>query len=60
MDIHNRIKICKDDFYSAPDQGFCASQNTWFYGYKLHELCSISGVFESIDSTKASVYDVHL
>ena len=60
MARHNRIKICKDDFHTAPDKGFCASQNTWFYGYKLHGVCSISGVFQSIDITKASVHDVHL
>ncbi|MGV8944978.1 MAG: IS982 family transposase [Lutibacter sp.] len=56
---HNRIKICKDEFETAPSKGFCASQNNWFYGYKLHGVCSISRVFHSIDITKASVHDVH-
>ena len=60
MARHNRIKICKDDFHTAPDKGFFASQNTWFYGYKLYGVCSISGVFQSIDITKAIVHDVHL
>lgn len=60
MARHNRIKICKDDFQTAPDKGFCASQNSWFYGYKLHGVCTVSGVFQSIDITKASVHDVHL
>ena len=57
---HSRIKICKDDIHTTPDQGFCASQNTQFYGYKLHGVCNISGDFQSIDITKASVHDVHL
>jgi len=56
----NRVKICKEDFSTSPDKGFCASQNTWFYGYKLHGVCTISGVFQSIDITKASVHDIHL
>lgn len=56
----NRAKICKEDFHTSPDKGFCASQNTWFYGYKLHGVCTISGVFQSIDITKASVHDIHL
>jgi len=30
MAWHNRIKICKDDFRTAPDKGFCTSQNTCF------------------------------
>lgn len=56
---HNRIKICKDKFETAPSKGFSTSQNNWFYGYKLHGVCSVAGVFHSIDITKASVHDVH-
>jgi len=56
---HNRIKICKNDFETAPSKGFCASQNSWFYGYKLHGVCSITGVFHSLDITKAEVHDIH-
>ena len=56
---HNRIKICKDDFETAPSKGFCASQNNWFFGYKLHGVCFVSGVFHSLDITKAEVHDVH-
>jgi len=56
---HNRVKICKDEFETAPSKGFCASQNSWFYGYKLHGVCSITGVFHSLDITKAEVHDVH-
>ena len=60
MARHNRIKICKDDFQTAPGKGFCASQNSWFYGYKFHGVCIVSGVFQSIDITKASINDLHL
>jgi len=56
---HKRIKICKDDFETAPSKGFCASQNNWFYGYKLHGICSVDGIFHSIDITKAEVHDIH-
>jgi hypothetical protein len=56
---HNRIKICKKEFETAPSKGFCASQNNWFYGYKLHGVCSINGIFHSLDITKAEVHDVH-
>lgn len=56
---NNRIKICKNKFETAPFKGFCASQNSWFYGYKLHGVSSVSRVFHSLDITKASVYDVH-
>ena len=53
------LEICKDNFETAPSKGFCASQNNWFYGYKLHGVCSISGVFHSLDITKAEVHDIH-
>lgn len=41
---HSRVKICGETFETAPDKEFCA----------------VSGVFKSIDLTKASVHDIHL
>lgn len=52
-----RAKVCKETFESAPDKGFCASQDFYFYGYKLQGVCSVNGVFHSIELTKASVHD---
>lgn len=55
----SRSKICKDSDYAFPNRGFCASQNLHFYGYKLHAVCSINGVFQSFDLSAASVHDIH-
>ena len=55
----SRSKICKESFHSSPDKGFCASQKMYYYGYKLHGVCSVQGVFKSIDISKASVHDIH-
>jgi len=55
----SRSKICKEEEFCFPDKGFCASQNFYYYGYKLHGVCSISGVFRSLDISPASVHDVH-
>jgi hypothetical protein len=55
----SRSKICKEEQYSMPNKGFCASQKMSFYGYKLHAVCSIAGVFQSIDISPASVHDIH-
>ena len=55
----NSSKICKEEFYSAPNRGYCASQNMHYYGYKIHAVCSIEGVFKSFDISKASVHDIH-
>lgn len=54
-----RSKICRQDTYSAPNKGYCASQNTNYYGYKLHAVCSASGVFKSLDISPASVHDIN-
>ena len=55
----NTSKICKDVDYCYPNRGFCASQQMHFYGYKLHAVCSVNGVFQSIDLSPASVHDIH-
>lgn len=54
-----RNKMGKESEHHAPDKGYCASQKKYFYGYKLHSVCSAAGVIESLDLTKASVHDVH-
>ena len=58
-----RGKRCKmgrtGNFSQAPDFGFCASQNTYYFGYKSHALCGLSGAIHSYDLSKASVADLH-
>lgn len=52
-------KICKEDYETAPDKGYSAVSKSWYYGYKLHLVTSVRGVFSSMDLTKASVHDIH-
>ena len=54
----SRLKICKEDYSTSPEKGFCASQNQYYFGYKLHGICTYDGVFTSIELTKANVHDV--
>ncbi len=54
-----RSSICKEEYESAPDKGYCASQSTNYYGYKLHAVCTIDGVFTDFDLTQASIHDIH-
>lgn len=56
----SRSKICKEIEYSRPDKGFCASRKMYYYGYKLHGICSVNGIFQSIDITPASVHDINM
>ncbi len=55
----SRSKICKEQGFAQPNKGYCASQSLHFYGYKLHAVCSIDGVFQSFDLSPASVHDIH-
>lgn len=54
-----RSKICKENAYAFPDKGYCAAQGANYFGYKLHAVCSVNGVFQSIDLSPASVHDVN-
>ena len=55
----SRSQICKETFESSPDKGYCASQGNNYYGYKLHAVCSIEGVFTDFDLSQASIHDIH-
>lgn len=55
----SRSKICKEEIFSMPSKGYCASQRMYYYGYKLHAVCSLKGVFQSVDLTPANVHDIH-
>lgn len=54
-----RNKMGKESEHHSPDKGYCASQKKYFYGYKLHSVCSAAGVIQSLDLTRASVHDIH-
>ncbi len=55
-----RTKICKEKFDNAPDKGFCASQDLYFYGYKVQGACSVNGVFHAGEMKKASLHGFFL
>ncbi|MBN1185884.1 MAG: IS982 family transposase [Bacteroidales bacterium] len=51
--------ICKEDFETAPDKGYSAVSQSWYFGYKLHLATSLRGIFSSMDLTKASIHNIH-
>lgn len=51
-------KVCKENYETAPDKGYSAVSKSYYFGYKLHLVTSMSGVFSSMDLTKASVHDI--
>jgi hypothetical protein len=54
-----RCRFESECFEDAPDKGYSAVSKSYYYGYKLHLVTSIRGVFYSMDLTKASVHDIN-
>ena len=54
-----RIKICKEQWETAPSFGRCPAQKMTFLGYKLHSVASQAGVITSYDLSKAETADIH-
>ena len=54
----SRSRICKENLYAFPDKGYCAAQSSHYYGYKLHAVCSVEGIFQAMDLSPASVHDI--
>jgi len=55
-----RCKFGNDSFKTKPDKGYSAISKQYYYGYKLHLVTSVNGIFHSMDLTKASVHDVNV
>ena len=54
-----RSKLEQDNDTITPDYGYCAAQNTHYFGYKIHAACTDTGIFKTFDISKASTHDVH-
>ena len=55
----DQLKICRQDFETAPDKGYSAVNKQYFIGYKLHLMISLRGIYHSMDLSKASVHDIN-
>ena len=53
-----RSGICAT-YAIRPSHGYCASQKSSYYGYKLHAVCDRNGVFHSFDLAPAHIHDVN-
>ncbi len=53
-----RSNICSTEDIK-PTRGYCASQKSRYFGYRLHAVCDKNGVFHSFDLAPAHVHDVN-
>ena len=54
-----RSRICQESPQTAPDYGYCAAQNSYYFGYKIHAVSTAQGVLKTFDISKASCHDIH-
>ncbi len=54
-----RLRICQQDYDTAPSFGGCATQLKTYFGYKLHGVTTPGGVITHFAITKAHVADIH-
>ena len=54
----NTCAILKDDEDSAPQFGYCASQEQKYFGYKLNCVCTTSGLIYCYDLSQAHHHDI--
>lgn len=52
-----QLKVCRQNFETAPDKGYSAVYKQYYVGYKLHLLIGVNGVYADMEITKASVHD---
>ena len=54
-----RLRICKENYDTAPSFGGCVAQLKTYLGYKLHSVTTLSGVITHFAITKANIADIH-
>ena len=54
-----RLRICQETEETRPDFGYCAAHKVYYFGYKLHAVCTPQGVIKTFDLSKASTHDIH-
>lgn len=54
-----RCRFGRGEGLRSPDWGYCASQQMYYFGYKLHAVCGLNGVIHSYELSKASVHDIN-
>jgi hypothetical protein len=51
-----RYKLGRADWERVPSIIYCATQGVYYYGYKLHAVCGLSGVVNSYDLSPANIH----
>jgi hypothetical protein len=51
--------ICKEDPKLIPKVSWCASQDEWYYGFKLNLICTGDGIIKTFKINDSTIHDIH-
>jgi hypothetical protein len=54
-----RLRICQETDSAEPDYGYCAVHKAYYFGYKIHAVCTPNGTIKTFDISSASTHDIH-
>ena len=54
-----RLRICREANGAGPDYGYCAVHKSYYFGYKIHAVCTPNGTIKTFDISSASKHDIH-
>jgi hypothetical protein len=54
-----RLRICREANGAGPDYGYCAVHKSYYFGYKIHAVCTPNGTIKTFDISSASTHDIH-
>jgi Transposase DDE domain len=54
-----RLRICREADGAEPGYGYCAAHKAYYFGYKIHAVCTPNGTIKTFDISSASTHDIH-
>ena len=54
-----RLRICREANGEEPGYGYCAAHKAYYFGYKIHAVCTPNGAIKTFDISSASTHDIH-
>jgi hypothetical protein len=54
-----QTRICQETDGAEPNYGYCAVHKAYYFGYKIHAVCTPNGTIKTFDISSASTHDIH-
>jgi len=54
-----RLRICREANGAEPGYGYCAVHKAYYFGHKIHAVCTPNGTIKTFDISSASTHGIH-